>query len=71
MVTATVERLLRTDAVGNRAFADVRDTVYGIPKQTLVLEQGDSPLLALFQQFTAIDATVDADVRELPPAPEE
>ena len=56
VVSATVERLMRTDAVGNRAFADVRDTVYGIPKQTLVLEQGDSPLLALFQQFNAIDA---------------
>lgn len=46
VVDAVVARLLREDAVGNRAFADVRDTVYGIPKQTLVLEQGASPLAA-------------------------
>ena len=53
---AHLDRLLRRDAVGARAFADHRDTFFGIPKQTLVLEQGESPLLALFQQFTAIDA---------------
>ena len=71
VVAAAVERLVRTDAVGNRAFADVRDTVYGIPKQTLVLEQADSPLLALLQRHAQLpyvdgesrDITTDADAQ--------
>ena len=42
VVEAVMRRLKRDDSVGNRAFADVRDTVYGIPKQTLVIEQGES-----------------------------
>ena len=64
---AHVNRMLREDATGNRAWAEYRDTFYGMPKQTLVLEQGDSPLLALYQQFNAIDAGETVDVRELPP----
>lgn len=61
VVSATVERLLRTDAVGNRAFADVRDTVYGIPKQTLVLEQADSPLAALLTDLAQLGKPYDVD----------
>lgn len=53
IVDAVYARLLREDAVGNRAFADVRDTVYGIPKQTLVLEQGESVADALDQRLAA------------------
>ena len=49
VVDAVIARLLRQDSVGNRAFADVRDTIYGVPKQHLVLSQGeDDPLLGLF-----------------------
>ncbi len=51
VVNAVVERLARTDAVGNRAFSDVRDTIYGVPKQTLVLQQGTDPLTALFTEL--------------------
>lgn len=47
VVEAVYQRLLRTDSVGNRAFADVRDTIYGIPKQHLVIEQSDSPLASV------------------------
>ncbi len=68
VVAAAVERLVRTDAVGNRAFADVRDTVYGIPKQTLVLEQADSPLLAFLMRQAQVDPSliVEGEVRQLP-----
>ena len=52
VVNAVVERLARTDAVGNRAFADVRDTVYGLPKQTLILEQSSDPLLLLLERMS-------------------
>ena len=45
VVEAVYQRLLRTDSVGNRAFADVRDTIYGVPKQTLVLESEQDPAL--------------------------
>ena len=40
-------------APGNRARADFSDRVYGLPKQTLVLEQGDSPLAALLADIAA------------------
>ena len=44
---AHLRRLLREDAVGARALADHRDTFYGLPKQTLVLEQQDNPFFSL------------------------
>lgn len=69
VVQATVERLMRTDAVGNRAFADVRDTVYGVPKQTLQLEQADSPLLAFLERRQQ-RLTVEGESRELEPGDE-
>lgn len=50
VIEAVMKRLTRDDAVGNRAFSDVRDTVYGLPKQTLVLEQGESPLAELLRR---------------------
>ncbi len=58
VVNAVVNRLIRDDAVGNRAFSDVRDTIYGVPKQTLVLQQGTDPLTALFTEI--------AERRQLP-----
>ncbi len=46
---AWVETMSETGtAAGNRARSDFSDRAYGLPKQTLVLEQGDSPLTALF-----------------------
>ncbi len=48
---AAVARLERDDAVGARAWSDYRDTYHGIPKQTLVLEQGSDPLTALFTEL--------------------
>ncbi len=38
-------------AAGNRARADFSDRIYGLPKQTLVLEQGSDPLTALFTEL--------------------
>jgi hypothetical protein len=62
---AKLKRLLRDDSVGNRAWAEYRDTYYGMPKQTLVLEQGESPMLALLERFNAIDQarTVEGEAR--------
>ena len=48
---AAVARLEREDAVGARAWSDYRDTYHGIPKQTLILEQGADPLTALFSEL--------------------
>lgn len=56
IVEAVYQRLLREDAVGNRAFADVRDTLYGIPKQTLIIEQPNDPLIETLQ--ASINRTV-------------
>lgn len=71
IVQATVARLLREDAVGNRAFADVRDTVYGIPKQTLVLEHGESPADALDARLAQLlGQTVDGEARLLDDNPQ-
>lgn len=47
IVAAALERVLRADSVGNRAFADIRDTVYGVPKQTLIVQRDDDPALSL------------------------
>ena len=38
-------------AAGNRARADFSDRIYGLPKQTLILEQGSDPLTALFSEL--------------------
>ena len=39
-------------AAGNRARADFSDRIYGLPKQTLVLEQGTDPLLLLLERMS-------------------
>lgn len=71
VVEAVMKRLLRGDAVGNRAFADVRDTIYGVPKQTLVVEReetaGDRLTRNVYAQLAKLTGqTVDAeDVRVL------
>ena len=51
---AHLARMVRTDAVGARAFADHRDTFYGLPKQTLVLEQADNPFFALLASMQGV-----------------
>lgn len=51
IVVATINRMLRTDSVGNRAFADVSDRIYGVPKQTLVLQQGSDPFADLMTEL--------------------
>jgi hypothetical protein len=67
IVNAVVARLIREDAVGNRAFADVRDTVYGVPKQTLVVSQGESQANELDAELAAYLAskTVDGESRRI------
>ncbi len=62
---AKLERLLRTDSVGNRAWADYRDTFYGIPKQHLVLEQADNPLMAYLLQQANEQKLLPADTDTL------
>ena len=62
---AKLERLLRTDSVGNRAWADYRDTFYGIPKQHLVLEQADNPLMAYLLQQAVEQKLLPADTDTL------
>jgi hypothetical protein len=49
-------------APGNRARADFSDRVYGLPKQTLVLERGADPLSEL---YAGIDQA--GGMRQLPP----
>ena len=67
---AAIQRLERDDAVGNRAWADYRDTFHGIPKQTLVVENADAPALAWLQAL-ASGQGVDGTARELPEATSE
>lgn len=43
---AKLERLLRTDSVGNRAWADYRDSYFGVPKQVLQVEGVDAASVA-------------------------
>ena len=50
---AHLDRLLDRGSVGNRAFADHRDTYFGVPKQTLVLQQGADPLAELYAEIAA------------------
>ncbi len=55
---------------GNRARADYRDTFHGVPKQTLVLEQGESPLDVLLMRraersLIVEGQTVDGEAREI------
>jgi hypothetical protein len=64
IVIATVQRMLRTDSVGNRALADVSDRIYGVPKQTLVLQQGADPLAELY-------ASIAADGGAIAPTPDD
>ncbi len=52
-------------APGNRARADFSDRVYGLPKQTLVLEQVDSPLLGFLMRHTAQLPYVDGESRDI------
>ncbi len=70
IVEAVYKRLIREDSVGNRAFVDVRDTVYGIPKQHLVLEQADSPLLAFLTKHIDVSRetmdVIEGESRLLP-----
>ncbi len=54
---AAVARLERDDAVGNRAWSDYRDTYHGVPKTTLVLQQGEDPLAALYARIAAANGT--------------
>lgn len=64
---AKLERLLRTDSVGNRAWVDYRDTYYGIPKQTLVIQQGPDnlgELVAALQQVGLKQLPAPADITE-------
>lgn len=65
---AHVNRMMREDATGNRAWAEYRDTFYGMPKQTLVLEAGESGADSLDAAMAAYlaERTVDSTARELP-----
>src|SRR3990167_2493587 len=58
---AKLKRMFRDDAVGNRAWADYRDTFYGVPKQTLVVQQGDDPLAALLPSLLNDPDTVEGE----------
>lgn len=51
---AKLTRLLDTGSVGNRAWSDYRDTYHGVPKQTLVLQQGEDPLAALYAEIAVL-----------------
>ena len=63
---AWVETMAETGtAPGNRARADFSDRVYGLPKQTLVLEQADSPLLAFLQRQAPALPYVDGESRDI------
>lgn len=63
---AAVARLERDDAVGARAWSDYRDTYHGIPKQTLVLEQGESRADTLDGRLAQLlGQTVDGEARLL------
>ena len=62
---AHLDRLLKRDAVGARAFVDHRDTYFGIPKQTLVVEHADAPGLAWLQAL-ATGQGVEGEAREMP-----
>lgn len=55
---AAVARLERDDAVGNRAWSDYRDTFHGVPKQTLVLQQGADPLAELYASIAAAGGAI-------------
>src|SRR3990167_11011691 len=48
---AWVSTMEQESAAGNRARADYRDTFHGVPKQTLVLQQGDDPLALLLPRL--------------------
>ncbi len=64
---AWVETMAETGtAPGNRARADFSDRVYGLPKQTLVLEQADSPLLGFLMRHNAQLPYVEGESRTLP-----
>lgn len=65
---AHLDRLLRRDAVGARAFADHRDTFEGVPHQTLVVRQGQTAANELDAELAAYIAarTVDGEARVLP-----
>lgn len=66
---AHVNRMMREDATGNRAWAEYRDTFYGMPKQTLVLEQGESAGMAWLQQLAAQTVDGEATLLDDNPAP--
>lgn len=65
LAAAHVNRMLKEDATGNRAWADYRDTFHGVPKQTLVLEQGDAPADQLYTDLQALlsGQTVEGSAR--------
>ncbi len=66
---AWVETMEETGtAPGNRARADFSDRAYGLPKQTLVVEQSDSPLLGFLMRHAAVDPSliVEGESRTLP-----
>ena len=50
---AKLDRLLDRGAVGNRAWAEYRDTFHGKPADTLLVKRGDDPLTELMQELAA------------------
>ncbi len=60
------DALIETALKGNvRAFIAIRDTAYGVPKQSLVIERADDPLTRWIQGMSGID--VVNDLPALPP----
>ncbi len=63
LAEAHVKRMMRTDSVGNRAWSDFNAYDVGLPKQTYVIEQADSPLLAFLTKHVDV---VEGESRLLP-----
>ena len=61
---AQVERMLRRDQVGNRAFEAIVPYESGLPKQTFVMERGADPLADLFADIEAAGGMRLQDVVE-------
>jgi hypothetical protein len=61
---AQVERMLRRDQVGNRAFEAIVPYESGLPKQTFVMERGVDPLAELYAKIAANGGAFLPDVVE-------
>ena len=54
VLAAHFRRLFKDNAVGERAFVTLRDTLFGVPAQRLVVEQDGGPLGELMAQIAAV-----------------